>query len=172
MRTGSRSLRVALVTVALAAAVVSAADSWLTASYTATRTGVDITPDNFAVDLARDVGGVDWRTFMEVRNVTLSPSLVRFTVAASPAKFDDVKGSIANLTATERTALGVRSITENVPKPPPRKTNPWIVGVVFGGLAVAGVAIGFAEYTARGARARRRARQNQPSMNAGMLTDN
>lgn len=174
MRPPTAALAGAFLVAATVACVGTAqSDVWLTAAYTANRVnGVTISANTFPVLLAQDVGGSNWAAIMRIQNVTVSPSMVRFTLAAAPASFDILKARIANLTSVTLRSLGVSSISENVASPPPRGTNPWIVGVVFGGLAAAAAAVGFAEWTARGARARRRARQNQPSMNAGMLTDN
>jgi opacity protein-like surface antigen len=82
--------------------------------------------------------------------------------------------SPAELTELEVTGVWVAG-TEPVATPPPDtdQHNEWIIGVVIGGLAIAGASVAFAEYKARSARARRRVRaQQQSTLQEGMLSDN
>lgn len=130
---------------------------------------------NFAIDLGYDIAGVDAASLLRIQNVTIAPTAVDFVLAAPSDLFERYAARAVNLTAQQLETLGLTLVmrpSAATPAPIDEKENTWIFGVVAGGLLVAGSSVAFAEYAARGARARRRARQGQPAMHAGMLSDN
>lgn len=152
---------------------------WATADFSAARTGGAIDAVAFAQDLTTLIVGPSPRsapdTFLAVHNVTVNPSDIGFAISAAPVNLTLFTTRTLALSTGALKSLGVSKIVQLVGPAPPEDTsgtNMWIIPVIAAGLGLAAAAVAVAEFTARGARARRKARQAAPASTGGMLSDN
>jgi hypothetical protein len=156
--------------------------SWSTVTFVATRASADgdFSVSAFLYSLADELDDVHANHFV-IENVSAVGSKVTFAVAAPPGNLTRIRSDVLDLSQPKLASLGLATVelasAAALPPPPPPNADEqstWIVGAIIGGLAVAGVSVGFAEYKARSARARRKARASAPASGttAGMLCDN
>ena len=184
MRGPSVASFVVAVAVAVCGAAAAVPSDWQSVSLVgrvAAANAATFNASAFAPNLAGELAGTNWQPYVVITNVVLNRTSLSlaFAMIAAPANFTTFKSRVTSLSMIKLEAIGLVNISLTFPDPttaapPPGEgpSNLWIFGVIAGGFVVAAAGVSFAEYRARSARARRKARANPPEMNAGMLCDN